>query len=398
MIVALAWRNLWRYKRRTFLSAIAIAATCALTIFLPSLQAGSYQAMVSASLGVLDGYLQIQHPEYLDKPAMRNSFVPPASVVRALEAGNVTTAARASGFALLTSPERSVGVQVVGVEPEKEVSVSTVPGNIVTGRYLQQNNEIVLGSALARNLRQQIGDQVTLLGTGRDGSLAVDSLKVVGFFETGFPALDRQLAEINLSRFNTTFSMEGQRHGLILQSASEINRADLQPLIESEGLAFRDWKQLQPGLLHAIKLDISSAVMMYVILILVICFSLMNAMLMSVLERSREFGMVMALGVRPMILGRILWLENLMITLLGIMAGLVIGAVVTLYYQSAGIHFSGAEEVFARYGLSSTIYPELSALTLLSGPVIIAVVLVIAGFYPVWRVSRLNLLDAMRAI
>lgn len=398
MMLALAWRNLWRHTRRTLLSVVAITATGALTVFLPSLQAGSYQAMIAASGGVLDGYLQIQHPDYLDKPAMRNSFVPPPSVMRALDSGGVTLIERATGFALISSQTRSLGAQVVGVEPELEPQVSTLPGNIRSGRYLEQEDEIVMGAVLARNLGIEVGQQVTLLGTGHDGSLAVDSLRLVGVFETGFVLLDRQLAEISLERFDQSFSMQRQRHGVILHPPQRVDMPALSATLANQQLVLRDWRSLQPGLLHAIQLDISSAAVMYVILVLVVCFSLMNAMLMSVLERSREYGMVLALGVRPQRLGGILWLENLMIALIGVGTGALLGALVTLWYQHAGIHFSGAEEVFERYGLSSTIYPLLTPLTLLLGPGVILLVLTLAGFYPVLRVRRLNLLAAMRAV
>lgn len=398
MILELAWRNLWRHTRRTLLSVIAITATGGLTVFLPSLQAGSYQAMIVASSSVLDGFLQIQHPDYLDKPAMRNSFTPPPALVRALDSGGFTAPQRGVGFALISSDARSIGAQIVGVEPELEREISSLPGNIRSGRYLQQEDEIVMGQVLARNLGVELGQRVTLLGTGHDGSLAVDSLQLVGVFETGFPALDRQLAEMQLERFDQSFGMAGQRHGIILHPPAEIDQPALSALLEQYQLVLRDWRTLQPGLLHAIQLDISSAVVMYAVLVLVVCFSLMNAMLMSVLERSREYGMVMALGVSPQRLGRILWLENLMIALMGVVTGAVAGALVTLWYEQAGIHFSGAEEVFARYGLSSTVYPMLTPLTLLLGPGTILLVLMLAGFYPVMRVRRLNLLAAMRAV
>ncbi len=397
MIVALAWRNLWRHKRRTFLSATAIAAICALTIFLPSLQLGSYQAMVRAAQGVLEGYLQIQHPEYLDKPATRNSFKPDPELKRELAEQGVTLVERAVGFALLSSDSRSIGVQVLGVEPERESRVSTLPANVIEGRYLNAGDEVVLGVTLARNLRLSVGDRVTLLGTGRDGSLAVDSLTVVGLFSSGFAALDRQLAQIELNRFDSTFSMLGHRHALILETKRTPDEEALRAVAVDYGLMLRNWQALNPGLLHAIQLDISSAVLMYLILILVVSFSMVNAMLMSVLERSREFGMVMALGVRPLQLGRILWLENLMVTLLGLLVGALIGVAATLWYEHQGIHFTDAEEVFAQYGLSSVIYPALSPLTLLAGPMVIVMVLMLAGLYPVWRIHRMNLLDAMRA-
>jgi len=410
MIFSMAWRNIWRQPRRTLLSATAVMLTCGLLIFLPALQIGSYQAMVNAGIGILDGVAQIQRSEYLDTPAMRTTFLPSDELEQIIQqqTPGIKLAKRANGFSLISSEERSFGLQVVGVEPDKEPLISVIPKNIRAGRYLstmqtdEGAEEIILGSVLAKNLQVTVGDRVTLLGTGKDGSLAADSLRVVGVFTTGLKALDRQLAQISYPRFNRAFSMENEIHAWVMTHSQHSLFASypksLHQNLARKDLHIRSWQALQPALVDAIKLDISSAFAMYVVLILVIVFSLLNSSLMSVLERTREFGMMMALGVKANLLGKIIWAESLMVMALGIGSGLVIGSAVTIYYQSVGITFSGAEAVFEQFGLESTIHPLLNWISLLAGPAVIAVCLAIAGIYPGLRIRRLDIITAMRSI
>jgi len=172
----LAWRNLWRYKRRTWLTVGAMIFSNSLLVFSISLQFGSYDMMINNTLQAFTGHIQVQREYYLDDPKMR--YVLPdinnmANHLRSsLDSNEV--AARAAGFALVSSNDRSYGLQILGVEPEFEPFVSTIPGLVKQGRYLNRDSyeEIVIGSVLARNLKVKIGDEVTFLGSGRDDSFA----------------------------------------------------------------------------------------------------------------------------------------------------------------------------------------------------------------------------------
>ena len=410
MILSMAWRNIWRQPRRTLLSAAAVMLTCGLLVFLPALQVGSYQAMVDAAIGIIDGTAQVQKTEYLDSPSMRTSFRPETEIIESIQKAvpNSQLAKRGNSFAIVSSEERSFGLQIIGVEAKKELLISTIPKNIDQGQYLSTDpnnenlDEIILGSILAKNLKLQVGDRVTMLGTGKDGSLAADSLKLVGIFSSGIKALDRQLAQMHFERFSETFSMENQVHALVLINGEKNLMREypesLRKYLAEKDLALRDWQALQPAIVDAIKLDISSALSMYVILILVIVFSLLNSSLMSVLERTREFGMMMALGVKADLLGRIIWVESIFVMLIGVLAGLVIGAAITYYYQVTGITFTGADVVFEQFGLDPTIYPLLNTISLLTGPIVIGLCLAIAGAYPGFRIRRLEIVPAMRSV
>ena len=202
MIAALAWRNLWRRPWRTGLSIAGLAFSGAFLVFMPSMQNGAYRSMIENTLRLFDGYAQLERPGYRESPEIRDTITDVDTLLADLRAidGLDAVSARASAYVLLSAGERSFGAQVVGVQPATEREVSRVPDNVVAGRFLAPGapGEIVLGATLASNLKLGIGDAVTLLGTGHDGSLAADSLTVVGTFETGIGEMDRLMAEIPL--------------------------------------------------------------------------------------------------------------------------------------------------------------------------------------------------------
>ena len=194
-IFKLAWRNIWRNKRRTILTMCAIGFGAALIVFSVGLQLGQYDLMISGSTRIYEGLVQVQKEGYLDEARMRSSIPQARALGKEIRetTGIQEVAVRANGFALVSSEERTYGVAVVGVESEFEKSVSIIPGLIKEGGYLSNDKaqEIVIGRALAKNLKIGVGDELTIMGSGRDGSIAATILPVVGIFESGSRELDR---------------------------------------------------------------------------------------------------------------------------------------------------------------------------------------------------------------
>lgn len=406
MIFQLAWRNLWRQPRRTILSSLAIGFTTTLLIFMPSMQNGSYDTMIESTLRLYDGYAELQQTGYRDNPEVRNSIDQYDAVLTQLTGipGISAAGVRADGSAILSSASRSLGARVVGVQPEIEPALSSIPGNITYGRYLDDihSKEIVMGEILARNLQLEIGDSVTLLGMGRDGSLAADSLVLVGTFSTGINMMDRLMSEMPLGRFQESFSMKGHAHTIVMNGKTISEFQAVQPKVrniaQANQLELLDWKQLQPGLWQGILLDISSAVLVYIALVVVVAFSLLNSILMSVLERTREFGVLLALGMRPAQISQMVWAETLLMLMFGLAVGMLLGYGLTEYYAFAGIHFEQAQEVFERYGLPSAIYPKINLFTFIAGPAVIGLSVLLAGLFPVLRIHRMDAVTAMRTV
>jgi len=415
IILRLAWRNIWRHPRRSGLTIAAISFAAALLIFMITLQFGSYDMMIDNSLRVLTGHFQIQRTGYLDKPKMRSTIADAPQLAEKLRDinGIVDIAARANGFALVASEERTYGVQVIGVETAHESNLSIIPGRIHSGKFLTSDTaqEVIISKALARNLRVTVGDELTLLGGGRDGSIAAAVLPIIGIFQSGMPDIDRGLIEMPLATFQDIFTMENSAHVLVgmvknltgLEMLLQQVRAEItpNPTEESPGqrdLVVLDWNTLVPGLRQMIQADMANGWFMYGCLILVVTFSILNTFLMAVLERTREFGVMLALGTKPLFIGKLVMLESLLLTLLGLGIGLVIGTAITLYFYIYGFSYPGMEEIGAQFGISGAVTPQMSLFAFTLGPAMILLFTMIASLYPALRIRMLKPVDAMKSV
>jgi ABC-type lipoprotein release transport system permease subunit len=405
IVLRLAWRNLWRQKRRTWLTVGAMVFSNTLLVFMISIQFGMYSLMIDNTLKVFTGHMQIQAPGYKDDQKMRQTVpavVPLASHLRE-KFQMQTIAARGWAFGLASSEERSYGIGIFGVEPEFEPQVSSIPGLVKQGRYLRERDasEIVIGAVLARNLRVAIGDELTLLGSGLDGSFAAAVVDIVGIFESGITDIDRNFAEMPLASFQDMFAMQGAGHQVVVGAETLDKATLLQPEIaaalpEAADLVVLDWDALQPGLKQAIQADMSSAFFMYGILVILVAFSVLNTQLMSVLERTHEFGIVMSLGLRAGRLGRLVMLETALMGMIGLVLGAIAGAIFTTWFTVNGLSIPGMEEMAANFNLPARIYPEVTPWTTVAGPIVVFLFTLLAAVYPALRLHRLHPVEAMR--
>lgn len=407
----LAWRNLWRHSRRTWLTVGAMIFCNALLVFLVSTQQGSYQSMIENSLELFTGQLQVQQKDYLDEPKARNSIPGATKLAQRLrdslgantEYAPLTVATRASAFALASSEMRSFGLLISGVEPDREKGVSTLPGQIKEGRYLEDINaaEIVIGKVLARNLKVTVGDEITLLGSGRDGSFAAGFATVAGIFSSGVTDIDRNMAQMPLAYFQSVFSMGDHAHSIVISSeqlsdAKDLHKQTAAFLKQQPDLAARDWDSLLPGLNQAILSDMVSAAFIYLILAILVAFSVLNTQLMSVLERTREFGILTSLGVRPSQLGGLIMLETLFMAIIGLVLGIAIGAIFSIWLSNVGMAFEGMDEMASKFNMSPRIYPTVTLLSITIGPVVVFIGCMLASIYPALRLFKLEPVEAMR--
>lgn len=406
-MLRLAWRNLWRQSRRTWLTAGAMAFSNTILVFMMSLQFGMYAMMIDNTLALFTGHLQIQAPGYQDDEKMRQTLADARGLAAEVRSvlPNAGVAARASAFALASSAERSFGVKVLGVEPQAEPGVSTVPGLVSHGQYLDEAdpNGIVVGALLANNLKVGLGDEITLLGSGLDGSFAATVGVIRGIIATGLPDLDRGLIQMPLQSFQDVFFMGSAGHEVVVRLAEldavPAAQASLSQRFAAPGVqVVLDWDTLQPGLRQAIQADLASAWFIYGVLVVLVAFSVLNTVLMSVLERTREFGIVLALGLTPRRIGGLVLLESVLMGVLGMAVGIALGWLVTLWFGYNGFAYPGMDELASKFNVPDRIYPQATWVTLLLGPSVVFAGSVLAAVYPVLKIQLLRPVAAMRAV
>ena len=411
MDARMAWRNIWRNPRRTILTVMAIAFACLLLVFMLSFQFGSYDTMINSSVKINTGHLQIQAEGYHEHHKMR-LVVPDPDQVRAMLNTIDQVAAyssRARAFVLASSDTRSYGVMVVGIDPEKEAEISTLKNLIRQGRYLKPEDgrdEItgaLVGRLLARNLRVTIGDDITILGQGRDGSIAATIFKVAGIYSSGMDGFDRGAIHVPLNAFQEIFAMGKAVHEIVvtghqLKQVTKIRtaiQAALASMNTPTPLKTLTWEELLPGLRQAIQMDLISGAIFYLILILVVAFSILNTFLMAIFERTREFGMMMAIGTRPGRLTRLVLTESAGMSLIGVIVGVAAGCLITWYFQAHGIYLGDSAELLRQYGITGRIYPKLSLLSATLGPAIVLVITLLSALYPALKIRKLKPVEAL---
>lgn len=405
MLFAFAWRNLWRRPQRAILSLLSITFVTAILVFALSFMVGVYGAMKENTLRIFDGYAQIQPIGYADDPTVNRTIANVSEVTAGATAiAGVTVAApRINSFGILAHGARSFGASIVGVDPERERRISSLAGAIRHGRYLTEsdNDAAIMGETLAHNLGLHVGEKVTMLGTAHDGSVAADVLTVVGIFNSGVPGIDRSLLEMPFSRAQETFAMNGLANTIALfgPSLKTVNRAlpNLDALARQHEVTVRDWGQMQPALRDIIRFKYASSLVLFLTMILVVAFIILNTLLMSVLERTREFGILLAFGMRIRQVGQAVWIELLMLALLGSAIGLALGGGVTIWLAHRGLVIPGIAEVTAQFGLPTRLYPELTPFSTLTGSALILLFILLGGIIPYLRASRLVPALAMRA-
>lgn len=405
----IAWRNIWRHPRRSVLTMLAIVFSCVLLIFSVSLQFGSYDAMINVAVRVTTGHIKIQHKDYLEDRKIRLAIEHPGKVTAPLEKLPFieSFASRAHGFALVSSNGRTYGVSITGIEPDREQTISSIDDNIAQGSYVSSDEStgVIIGTSLADNLKVTLGDELVMLGSGYDGSFAANVLHVRGIFETGQPQIDRGILQMPLATFQETFSMGTAVHEIVIlgrnldvvpQLVTDI-RNRLNKTVPDAPLAVLPWQKLMPGLEQGIKMDMVTAWITYIILLIVVAFSIMNTFLMAILERTHEFGVLLAVGLTRTKLAWMVILESWFMTMMGIAGGILAGCAVTWYFSVHGIDF-GNTELFARWGVPSVIKPQISLLSLGLGPGVVLVFTMLTALLPLRKIFQLEPAKAMKAL
>lgn len=408
LLLDLAWRNIWRHRRRSILTVAAIAFATAVLVFMLSWQLGNYEVMIDTAVRLRTGHVQVQDRGWAASGDVWRTIPDPGAVARILDGlpGVAAYTVRASAPALLSAGDRACGGAVIGVD-RREATVSTLPTLVREGSYIGAGDvpEAVVGRILAHNLRLAPGDELTILGQGADGSVAADVVRVRGILASGEDELDRTAVVVPLPRFQQTFAMGGAVHQVVVLADSLSVVSDLRsrlaaglahlPADGGADLVALDWQQLQPGLLQAIQIDMFSGFVFYAILVVVVAFSILNTFLMAVFERTRELGVMLAIGCSPRRLTALLWLESAGMTVLGSALGIALGSAVTLYFHAHGIVFDAATELARLYGLPDRMTPQLSWVSVGVGAGLVLAVCLLTAAYPTLKVRRLRPVRAM---
>lgn len=408
----LAWRNLWRNPRRTWLTAGGIAFAVWLLVFGMSAQDGSFDVWIDNVAHLLTGHVQVQQARFADDPALEYRLDRASVRMGEIERDPRVSAVlpRAMSFALVSAGERSFGAQVMGVDPRREAGASSLPERVGAGRYLNQTGEAVLGRVLARNLGLSVGDELVMLGSALNGGVAAAAAEVVGIVDSGQAALDRSLLQIHIDDFRDGWGLGADdAHALLVllhrSADSEAVAGALRAAFAAGSggsggtpLTVLDWRDLMPEAEQTIELKRVGTILFFVLLTIIVAFSVVNSFMMTVYERTQEYGMLLALGMRRLAIARQLSIEALWLAAIGVLLGLAAAVILVGVLSITGLPLpADAAGILAQYNLPDRMYPQFSSAAAVTAAVVMLAGTQISVLVPAWRLSRLSPVEALRA-
>ena len=402
--IKLAWRNLWRNRRRTIIAISSVVFSVLLASWMRSMQEGSYDSMIDNSVKFYSGYLQVQDTAYWEERTLDNSF----EVSEQLESDirnikDVTLVSnRMESFALAANHLKSKPAMVMGIEPEAEDQITKISKKIKTGRFLKSGDKgAVLGKGLAEYLNLGVGDTLVMISQGYHGISASGLFEIIGIMAHPNPEFDKRLVFLEIEAARNFYSAYGLSTSLVVMTDDHYKLKHIQKDIAKllpENNTVMTWNEMQPEIEQLIESDRGSGMIMLGILYMVIAFGMFSVVLMMVKERYREFGVVHAVGMQKTKLSEVVFFETIFIGLIGCIVGLAISYVFCLYFYYNPIPLSGEmAKATEQYGMEPYMYFSMKASLFYSQMILVFFISVFISIFPVYNISRLKITEAMRS-
>lgn len=406
MLLKLAWLNIWRNKRRTLITMASVFFAVFLAIAFRSMSDGVYENMVRGVVSYSSGYIQIHLRGYWDEQSIDNSFREDAALEQALAANpSVTqTMPRLESFGLASFGEQTKGVMLLGIDPEKEAAVNQLDAKITSGRYAHSREEpiLMIGEGLAARMGTGVGDTLSLIGQGYHGTFAAGKYPVAGIVKLGAPELNNHVVYLPLTEAQRMHGADNRLTALSLMLARTANlekvRASLAASADLDGYEVMSWKEMMPELDQFITVDSAGDYIFIGILYFIISFGLFSTLLMMTFERTREFGILLAIGMKRRLLALMLLLESIMISLMGCLGGVLAGILGVSWFIRHPIHFTGSlKEVYEQYGIEPVIYFSAHEKIFVIQALVVLGLALALTLYPGWKVMRLQPVEALNS-
>ena len=405
-LARIAWRNLWRHKRRTLITAAGMGLAMGFVLGIACMQDGMFNTMADVMIRQKSGHVQLSHPDWPSQQLMYDTL--PQTTLSAVQstAGAVGAVGRLFAYGLAASEDGSLGARYVGLEPQAERKIRPFEDNITTGRWLgtEAAGEVVIGAEMARELDLDLGGELVFLGQAADGSMANELLTVVGMFSTGINQMDRSGAYLHLTDMQRILALDEQVHQVLVlgedfEQADDLALAVRGQVDGMDDVLVRTWKDADPTTAQMMGMRDVGLFIMLAIVFSVAGLSVLNTMLMTVFERSRELGVLRAIGMSRLSMMLLVVLESLMLAAVATSVGLALGAFLDFLLIEYGLPYETAEgEGLSWQGIT---FPPVIKGAFSLRPVVITVlflnvVAVLAALWPAYRVARVEPVEAMR--
>ena len=409
MILQLAWRNIWRNKRRTLITMAAVAFAVFLVAFMVAFQKGVWDSVIDGTVNQFFGYAQIHGKGYWEDQSIDNSIELDEALRSLPQKADLVAdvVPRIESFALASEGNLTAGVMVIGIDPQKENEMTGIANKITEGHFLHAaDHAVVVAAGLAKKLKLTLNDTLVLISQGYHGYNAAGKYPIKGIFEMALPDLNKRLLYLPLKTAQNFYAAEGRVTTLALKindrkkvpAALAQVKQQLPSIDEYEVM---DWQALMPELVQARKADEGGGYITLGILYLLIAFAIFGTILMMTKERSYEFGVLTAIGMGRWKLFFMVWLETIMIAISGAIVGILMTIPLVYYFHIHPLDVSvmGEEAAIAyeKFGIQSTLPTAFELPIFFNQAFIIFIVTSILALYPFVKIMRLKPVAAMRA-
>jgi len=407
LYLLLAWRNIWRHKRRTLIVVLSIALSLAMMMMYDGLMVGFNDAIYANAVKVLGGNIQIHAEGY----RMRNGSKPlmpldndQKILDEAVQIPEVEAASRRINTGgILTNHTGAFSVTVTGVEPEKENSVSLISANISAGRDLMADDKdmILIGNGLAEAMEVTVGDRITLAGSDVHNQQVKRSMTIAGIYDVGLPEIEKRTVYISLAEAGYLFGVDGKATEIVLflKNLGEENKVIARLEAANPGFEIDPWVKNFPEMSATIERKNSVMDVFGVIILAIAGIGILNMLLMAVFERTREIGVMGALGIKPRQISTMFILEGAMMGLVGLAAGIALGLLVNSIFKSVGFDYSQFANMTEYTALiKGRVYSTLGLEKIWQRVVTVLVIAVISSLYPARTASLKEPAEALHTV
>jgi len=403
-VVRIAWRNLWRNKRRTLITAASVFFAIWFALIMRAFELGSYDLMVNNIVHAYSGYFQVHARGYWGDQVLNNGFTDTPELRKIIDSmpGKSGYVARLESFALASYGMQTKGVLVNGVDPEAENGLTSLRKKVVAGRYLTPGDSGALVSQrLAGYLKLGVGDTLVIIGQGYHGASAAGIFPVRGIVHFPSPDLDSRLVYLGLGASRNLFSADDMLTSIAFNVADpglykEV-AGHLRKSLDPAEYEVMTWDQMMPDVVQQIRADSASGLIMLGILYMIVGFGIFGTMLMMLNERTREFGMMIAIGMQKGRLMLIMVTETLFLGLLGIVTGIIAAIPPIYYFYVYPILLTGSmAESTVKMGFEPLMPTAWRSSFFIAQSLVVLVIIMAVMLLPVMRIRRLNVINAIR--
>jgi putative ABC transport system permease protein len=401
LILILSWRNIWRNKRRTLITISSILFAVLLAIIFFSMEKGTYQQMIDSMVRYSTGYIQIQDVMYKAEPSIDHSLHYDEKLQALLDRHQDQIAfhvPRLENFALVATDNVTRTSMVTGIDPSLENRLSELSENMIAGKFLEDGDKgIMIASGLSDILNTGIGDTLILLGQGFHGATAAGKFEITGIINMKIPDLNNNIIYMTVERAQWLFMADNQLTSIIIMpkdpAQTQLIAQSLRESVDPEWHRVLTWEEMLADILKLMQFDMASTWVLMIILYIVIAFGLFGTILTMMIERQKEFALLFALGMKRSMLAAMCFIESLLMSIAGTVAGVAASIPVIIYFVYNPIRLSGGmADVMADYGFEPILpfssAPEvfyIQAMTVL-------IISFMIGLYPVYKVFRLDVM------